>query len=175
MKGRAIAIAFGIGTVAVILVLLLSIVVGPLLGFEHLLPNDGGVLLQIWSYVRWPFIAGAVVAWIGVLLSVGPGTGVRWRRALPGAVFAAAGVAAGERRLRAVLPLHRGRQPRVRRARWHHRRLDVAPLPDHRLARGRNAERHAVVGTTTPACHDRAVTDASNADDDESRAARARG
>jgi membrane protein len=90
MKGRAVAIAFGIGTVAVILVLLLSIVVGPLLGFEHLLPNDGGLLIEIWSYVRWPFIAGAVVAWIGMLLSVGPGTGVRWRRALPGAVFAAA-------------------------------------------------------------------------------------
>ena len=92
---------------AVMLVLLLSIVVGPLLGFEHLLPNDGGVLVTIWSYVRWPFIAGAVVAWIAVLLSVGPGTGVRWRRALPGAVFAAAAWLRGERRLRPVLPLHR--------------------------------------------------------------------
>lgn len=89
IKGRALAVGFGIATVGVILVLLLSMVVGPLLGFEHLLPNDGGVLVEVWSYVRWPFIIVAVIAWIAVLLSVGPGTGVRWRRALPGAGFAA--------------------------------------------------------------------------------------
>ncbi len=88
-KGRAMAVVFGIATVGVILVLLLSIVVGPLLGFERLLPNEGGVLLEIWSYVRWPVIIVAVIAWVGVLLSIGPGTGVRWRRALPGAAFAA--------------------------------------------------------------------------------------
>jgi len=89
LKGRAVAIGFGLLTVLVLLVLLLSIVVGPLLGFEHLLPNDGGAVVTVWSYVRWPFITGAVISWIAVLLSVGPGTGVRWRRALPGAAFAA--------------------------------------------------------------------------------------
>jgi membrane protein len=89
MVGRAVAIAFGLCTVLLLLVLLLSVVVGPLLGFEHLLPNDGGILVTVWSYVRWPFITGAVITWLAVLLSVGPGTGLRWRRALPGAAFAA--------------------------------------------------------------------------------------
>src|SRR5262249_22327000 len=88
LMGRAVAIGFGLATVLLILVLLLSIVVGPLLGFEHVLPHDGGVVVTIWSYVRWPFITGAIISWIAVLLSIGPGTGVRWRRALPGAAFA---------------------------------------------------------------------------------------
>jgi membrane protein len=87
--GRAVAIGFGLCTVVLLLVLLLSIVVGPLLGFEHLLPNDGGAVVTIWSYARWPFITGAVISWMAVLLSIGPGTGLSWRRALPGAGFAA--------------------------------------------------------------------------------------
>ena len=66
----------------VMLVLLLSIVVGPLLGFEKLLPNDGGVLITIWSvrplavHCRRRGRRGSPCC-----CSVGPGTGVRWRRA----------------------------------------------------------------------------------------------
>ena len=91
MKGRLLGIAFGLATVLVVLVMLLSSVVGPLLGFEKLLPNDGGIVVTIWAWVRIPVLGATVVAWLAVLLSKGPGGGLRWREALPGAAFAAIG------------------------------------------------------------------------------------
>ena len=89
VKGRLLGIGFGIATVVVVLVLLLSSVVGPLLGFEKLLPNDGGVVVGVWSVVRWPVLTAGIVAWLALLLARGPGTGMRWRQALPGAALAA--------------------------------------------------------------------------------------
>jgi membrane protein len=89
LRGRAVALGFGLATVGVIVVLLLSSVVGPLLGFEKLLPNEGGVVVTIWAWVRVPVLGGAIVAWLAVLLSTGPGTGVRWRQAVPGAALTA--------------------------------------------------------------------------------------
>lgn len=91
LMGRATAVGFGLATVGVVLVLVLSAVVGPLLGFEKLLPNDGGVVVSIWAWVRVPVLAGAIVAWLAVLLAKGPAGGLRWRQALPGAIFAALG------------------------------------------------------------------------------------
>jgi membrane protein len=91
MKGRLLALAFGLATVAVIIVLLLSIVLGPLLGFEELLPNKGGIFIDIWNWVRWPVLAVGIVAWIALLQSVGPGIGLRFRQAVPGAAMTAVG------------------------------------------------------------------------------------
>jgi membrane protein len=89
VKGRAVALGFGLATVGVVVVLLLSSVVGPLLGFEKLLPNEGGLVVTIWAWVRVPVLGGAIIVWLAVLLSRGPGTGVRWRQALPGAAATA--------------------------------------------------------------------------------------
>ena len=41
--------------------------------------------------VRWPVLTAGIVAWIALLLSRGPGTGLRWRQALPGAALATLG------------------------------------------------------------------------------------
>jgi len=91
LVGRLLGLAFGVATVVVVLVLLLSLVAGPLLGFEKLLPNDGGLVVDLWSVVRWPVLTAGIVAWIAMLLSRGPGTGLRWRQALPGAALATLG------------------------------------------------------------------------------------
>ncbi len=89
LRGRLTAVLFGLGTVGVVLLLLLTSVIGPLAGFELLLPNDGGVLLRFWDWVRLPVLAAATVAWLAVLLSRGPGGRLRWWDALPGAALAA--------------------------------------------------------------------------------------
>jgi membrane protein len=91
LRGRLLGLAFGLATVLLIIVLLLSVVVGPLLGFEKLLPNEGGVLVDIWSVVRWPVLAAAAVAWVALMLCRGSGADVPWRQALPGAALATAG------------------------------------------------------------------------------------
>jgi membrane protein len=91
LVGRLLGLAFGVATVLVVLVLLLSLVAGPLLGFEELLPNDGGLVVSVWSVARWPILTVGIVAWIALLLSRGPGTGLPWKEALPGAALAAIG------------------------------------------------------------------------------------
>src|SRR4051812_10395027 len=72
IKGRFIGLLLGVATLAIMTVVLLQIIVGPLLGFEKLLPGTS-TLLSVWEVVRWPVLAALVVAWLTTLLQIGPG------------------------------------------------------------------------------------------------------
>jgi membrane protein len=91
VKGRLLGLALGLATVVVTAIVLLQIVVGPLLGFEHRLPQGGSAVLTVWEVVRWPVIAVVVVLWLAELyhLGTGPGRRLEWRDRLPGAVATA--------------------------------------------------------------------------------------
>ena len=151
LVGRLLGLAFGVATVLVVLVLLLSLVAGPLLGFEKLLPNDGGLVVDLWSVVRWPVLTAGIVAWIALLLSRGPGTGLRWRQALPGAALGDPRVGADHRRLRHLPAALQRRQPAVPLARQRHRGPLLALPADHRPADRGRAERGTPRAGATPA------------------------
>jgi membrane protein len=91
IKGRLIGLVLGVATLTIMTVVLLQIIVGPLLGFEKLLPGTSA-LLSVWEVVRWPVLAVLVVVWLAALFHIGPGPNpdVRWRDRLPGAVFTTA-------------------------------------------------------------------------------------
>jgi membrane protein len=91
IKGRLLGLVLGLATVLLMTVVLLQIIVGPLLGFEKLLPGTS-TLLDVWEVARWPVLVVLVLAWLTTLLHIGPGPhpGVRWRDRLPGALFTAA-------------------------------------------------------------------------------------
>jgi len=89
---RVVGVGLGFGTLLVLLILVLQVVVGPLFGFERLLPEEGSKqLLHLWEYVfRWPALLLVTVGWVTVLLKVGSRDKGGWRRHLPGALFAVA-------------------------------------------------------------------------------------
>ncbi len=89
---RAVGVALGLGTLLVLLIVMLQIVVGPLFGFERLLPEEGSKqLLHLWQYVlRWPALLIVAVGWVTVLLKVGSRDKGRWRSHLPSALFTVA-------------------------------------------------------------------------------------
>jgi membrane protein len=91
IKGRLLGLVLGLATLTIMTVVLLQIIVGPLLGFEKLLPGTS-TLLSVWEVVRWPVLAVLVVVWLTTLLHIGPGpnSDMRWRDRLPGALFTAA-------------------------------------------------------------------------------------
>ena len=86
-KGRLIGLLLGLATLAVMTIVLLQIIVGPLLGFEKLLPGHLHAAPR-WEVVRWPVLAVLVVVWLTTLLQIGPGPNerMRWRDRLPGAL-----------------------------------------------------------------------------------------
>jgi membrane protein len=89
IKGRLFALVLGLATLLLMTIVLLQIVVGPLLGFEKLLPGDESTVLTIWDVVRWPVLLVLVVVWLATLFHVGPGRSqrIRWTDRLPGAIF----------------------------------------------------------------------------------------
>jgi membrane protein len=86
---RVVGLGLGVATVVLTTIVLLQIVVGPLLGFEKLLPQEGSLVLDIWSAVRWPVLAVLIVLWLATLYHLAPGPEplLRWRDRLPGALF----------------------------------------------------------------------------------------
>ena len=92
IKGRLVGLVLGVATLLVMTIVLLQIIVGPLLGFERLLPEGGSALLTLWEVVRWPLLAVLVVVWLATLYHIGPGPSpsMRWRERVPGAVLTTA-------------------------------------------------------------------------------------
>jgi membrane protein len=98
---RLTALLLALSAVAMAIVLLAMIVVGPLLGGGRALAEVVGVgpwFAAVWSWLRWPFAFALLVAWASVLYRVAPFRRAGWLRGLPGAVLAALlwlGVSAG--------------------------------------------------------------------------------
>jgi len=82
IKGRLIALVVGLVTVLLLLVVALQATLGPTFGIG----GDGPIITDVWAVVRIPFLAALLLAWLLVLLKVGPAMPGRLRRFLPGAV-----------------------------------------------------------------------------------------
>ena len=89
IKGRLVGLVLGMATLLLMTIVLLQIVVGPLLGFEKLLPADTSIVVDIWNVIRWPVLLVLVVVWLATLFHIGPGQNphIRWKDRLPGAAF----------------------------------------------------------------------------------------
>ena len=84
LAGQAYAVAIGLATILVAALAALQFGAGPLFGFQpDGLSNAVEVLLDLWTYLRFPLLAALVVAWMGFVLSFGARHS--WKHSLPGA------------------------------------------------------------------------------------------
>lgn len=90
---RLLGLALSIGTLALVLLTLILIVVGPLLGHGSDIASIfglGDAFVVAWSVLRWPVAFLMLVAWAATLFHLAPSKPLpRWRNELPGAVFTA--------------------------------------------------------------------------------------
>ncbi len=86
MRGRAVGLMLGFGTIVALTVIVLQGVLGPLFGFEHSLPSSARWLFSVLVFARLPVLGAVVVLWVTILLKVGPGRPGPLRAALPGAL-----------------------------------------------------------------------------------------
>jgi membrane protein len=90
---RLLAVAFALGFVVVVTLVLLLVVAGPLLGGGHALAGRLGLgdqFAMAWSLARWPLVVVVAVAFFATLYHLGPNAPTRWRTSLPGAVLGVA-------------------------------------------------------------------------------------
>jgi membrane protein len=88
LRGRAVGLALGAGTIVLLTVIVAQMALGPLFGL-----GDGEAwLVEVWGVVRAPVFTMLLLAWLTVLLKVGPGIDRSLRECLPGAAAATAGV-----------------------------------------------------------------------------------
>jgi membrane protein len=89
LKGRALGLLLGAGTIVAVTLVALQVALGPLFGFQDRLPTGAGhAVLVVWAWVRTPFLAVVFVLWLTLLLKLGPGLhGSLWRF-LPGGLVA---------------------------------------------------------------------------------------
>jgi membrane protein len=92
MRRRLIALAFSCGTVAMLIVVLAMLVVGPLFGHgQHLASRLGwGPAFSFaWDWLRAPLAFALLAVWAAALYRWAPGHGAPPGRVLPGALTAA--------------------------------------------------------------------------------------
>lgn len=92
LKRRLEALLLALGGLVVTVVVIATIVVGPLLGRGQRLADVlglGQAFAFAWVWLRWPVAFAALIAWTAVLYHVAPNLKTRWRAGLPGAVLAA--------------------------------------------------------------------------------------
>jgi membrane protein len=80
-QGRFFGLALGVGTLVVVLVVVMQLVLGPFFG----LGRAESPVLDAWAVLRYPFLAVVGLAWLTVVLKLGPGLKGRLRLFLPGA------------------------------------------------------------------------------------------
>ena len=88
---RLTALGLALSAVAVAVVLLAAVVVGPLLGGGLRLAGWLGLgreFAATWGWLRWPVAFALLVAWGATLYHVGPYRRAPWRAGLPGAALA---------------------------------------------------------------------------------------
>jgi membrane protein len=90
---RLLALAFALGSVALVSVTVEMMVVGPLgdpdAGLARWL-GLGDAYTVVWSILRWPLLLAIIVAFLVCLYRFSPNTRHCWRDCLPGAVLGAA-------------------------------------------------------------------------------------
>lgn len=93
LKRRLLGLALSVGTVAMTVLMLVMIVVGPLIGAGGELARLVGLqdmFNSAWIILRWPVAFVALVAWATTLFHLVPcRPRPRWRQDLPGAIAAA--------------------------------------------------------------------------------------
>ncbi|MCB0964506.1 MAG: YihY/virulence factor BrkB family protein [Acidimicrobiales bacterium] len=92
-----LSVAFVVGAVATVTIVLAMAELGPFLGASSHLTDQiggGGVLDAVWRVARWGVAAAAGVAFLVWLYRVGPNVDNTWRECLPGALVALVGLAA---------------------------------------------------------------------------------
>lgn len=93
LKRRLLGVALSLGTVAITVLMLVLIVVGPLVGAGTQLARTLGLeemFDSAWFYLRWPAAFVALVAWATTLFHFVPcRPRPRWREDIPGAVLTA--------------------------------------------------------------------------------------
>lgn len=86
LAGQAVALGLGLATILIAILAALQFGAGPLFGFEpDSLSGAVDVLLEVWRWLRFPVLAGLVVAWMAFVL--GFGVAHSWKQSLPGAVL----------------------------------------------------------------------------------------
>lgn len=95
VKLWGLSLVFTAAAVVVLLLMLSLLVVGPLLGGGQRLADmvGGGELFrQGWSFGRWPVVLLVCVVFLAWLYRVARNSDMRWRDAVPGALFATIGL-----------------------------------------------------------------------------------
>lgn len=88
-----LSLAFAIGAVLTITVVLAAVVVGPLLGGARWLAEEVGASTALdvaWGLGRWPVVVAVLIAFLVWLYRAGPNVDNTWRDCLPGALVATA-------------------------------------------------------------------------------------
>jgi len=84
-------IAFALGSVIMLVVVLAMVVVGPLLGHGQALADRlgmGSLFSFAWDWLRAPVAFALLVVWAATLYRLGPSHDASWTRCLPGALAA---------------------------------------------------------------------------------------
>lgn len=93
LRRRLLGLGLSLGTLAMAMLTLILIVVGPLLGRGPELASFfglGNAFAWAWSMLRWPVAFFMLVAWATTLFHLGPSRPLpRWRDGLPGGVVTA--------------------------------------------------------------------------------------
>ena len=92
VRQRLVAVALGLASVAVLAVVLVMLVVGPLFGGGHVLAAKLRVAEAYgtaWDWLRGPTSLVGLALWATALYRFAPRVAARWRQALPGGFLAA--------------------------------------------------------------------------------------
>jgi membrane protein len=90
-----LGLAFSLGAVATVVVVLGMVVVGPLLGGGRAIAewlSLGGAFEVFWYTARWPTVFLIATAFLAALYRFGPNVRNRWAQTLPGALFGMVGM-----------------------------------------------------------------------------------
>lgn len=91
LRLRLLAVAMSLGSTVVAVVLLATLVLGPLLGGGQEVADAvglGDAFAAAWDWVRWPAALVVLMAWAAAVYHLGPNHRTPWRWDLPGALLA---------------------------------------------------------------------------------------